>query len=337
MASSVNAARPRTVSVSPSVHAIERQRPARAFALFAGDRQAHGRCRQRDVRTACEEFAAAQRAIEREQRRARCIEDAVIEVERAVEVVGGDRRVGGFEFDLRGLQAAGDAQRAFRRRGDVDASIQRAALQACVGPALRQQALRPGDRDAGEVDAREVGGRGAALRPPSWRGLVASVPDRPASSNAMPSRKVCLPARSSPSQPQPWASMRRSGQVHARLRASIPRSGDCRRAVCRRRLPSGALAGQSSCTWTPSSVAIGNVIFAMSASSVRAFAWPAKARRKDEEERARHWGGRIAGSRELYPPRARFARSIPWKGDEGRGGLQSPPWIPNLFAPGTWP
>ena len=152
---------------------------------------------------------------------------------------------------------------------------------------------------------------------PRWTAIVArpcrNVPDRPASSKAMPSRKVCLPARSSPSQPQPWASMRRSGQVHVRLRASIPRSGDCRRAVCRRSWPSGAFGrpvelhvdaferGDRQRDLRDVGIERARVRVAR------------EGQEEDEEERARHWGGRIAGSRELYP-RARIARSIPLEG-----------------------
>jgi hypothetical protein len=209
------------------------------------------------------DFAAAQRAVEREQRWARCVVDAVIEIEGAVEVVGGDRRVGGFEFDLRRLQVAGDAQRGFGRRGDIDASVQRAALQACAGPAFRKQALRPCDRDAGEVDARQVGRRGAALDGHRAAALLqragqASFVERDAESEDFLARAQF--AFAAPAVGIDAAQR----QVHV---SCVRRSrgwaieGAWSAAAVGLRVRSRA---SPSCTWTPSSVAIGKVIFAMS-------------------------------------------------------------------------
>ena len=139
-----------------------RQPPPRVALLLRIDPELHRLLRQGNVGAAIQQSAAAQVAVDGKQRIAGKL--AVIDVEAAAQVFGGDAAIGGLEGSIGQHQRAIDAQRWFFRRTHHQSTIERSSFQVPIGPRLRRQRLRPGQRYASEVEHGVVGRGGIAMQ-----------------------------------------------------------------------------------------------------------------------------------------------------------------------------
>jgi hypothetical protein len=173
-----------------------------------GDTELHRRRRQRDIAIAEQEFAAAQLPVQRDQRLL-LRQRAVIDVDFGAHALGGDASSGRVQTQppARAGRARVPAWRAeLRWRGDRP---KWAAAEIEPPATLGQQCLRPGDRHASEVQAREIGRGDVAVQ--RQVGLaVARVASVRAPARSSESRSGApLPLRTVPSQRHP----RRSGHA----------------------------------------------------------------------------------------------------------------------------